>query len=57
VVTRKLEELPQPKAKVDALAEHYGTHDAGSEMADGEWVEPPMVTTSRRLPKPFVDAL
>ncbi|GAA1708810.1 hypothetical protein GCM10009745_65860 [Kribbella yunnanensis] len=51
------EELPRPEAELESLADYYDTHDTGSEMADGEWVEPPMVTTSLRLPKPLVDAL
>ncbi|WP_020389847.1 hypothetical protein [Kribbella catacumbae] len=54
---KKSERLPRSKTELEALAEHYGTHDTGSEMAGGEWVEPPMVTTSLRLPKPLVDAL
>ncbi|NEA31581.1 hypothetical protein [Streptomyces sp. SID13031] len=39
------------------MAEHYAGHDTGSEMSGGEWVDPPMVTTLLRLPKPLVDAL
>jgi hypothetical protein len=56
-MTKKNEKLPRRKAELDALAAHYDTHDTGSEMAGGEWIDPPMVTTSLRLPKPLVDAL
>lgn len=56
-MTKRNERLPRPNAELEALAEHYGAHDTGSEMTGGEWVDPPMVTTSLRLPKPLVDAL
>ncbi|MDX6282708.1 MAG: hypothetical protein QOH03_3779 [Kribbellaceae bacterium] len=56
-MTKKSERLPRRRADLEALAKHYDTHDTGAEMADGEWVDPPMVTTSLRLPKPLVDAL
>lgn len=56
-MTKRNERLPRPNAELEALAEHYSTHDTGSEMTGGEWVDPPMVTTSLRLPKPLVDAL
>jgi hypothetical protein len=56
-MTKKNERLPRRRADLEALAEHYDTHDTGSEMTGGEWVDPPMVTTSLRLPKPLVDAL
>src|SRR4051794_36907334 len=56
-MTEKKEMFPLPEAELEALAEHYATHDTGAEMSDGEWVDPPMVTTSLRLPKPLVDAL
>jgi hypothetical protein len=52
------ERLPRAEAELEALAEYYDGHDTGPEMeGDGQWVEPPMVTTSLRLPKPLVDAL
>lgn len=51
------ERLPRTEAELEELADYYETHDTGSEMDDGQWVEPPMVTTSLRLPKPLVDAL
>jgi hypothetical protein len=52
------ERLPRPEADLEALANYYDTHDTAEEMdGDGVWVEPPMVTTSLRLPKPLMDAL
>lgn len=51
------EKLPRSEAELQSLADYYDNHDTGSEMTDGQWVEPPMVTTSLRLPKPLVDAL
>lgn len=56
-MSQKNEGLPRREAELEALAEHYADHDTGSEMSGGEWVDPPMVTTSLRLPKPLVDAL
>jgi hypothetical protein len=56
-MTKKNEGLPRSRGELEELAEYYGTHDTGPEMAGGEWAEPPMVTTSLRLPKPLVDAL
>lgn len=44
--------------ELQRLRDHYDTHDAGDEMADGEWEGPgpdPMVTTSLRLPKSVLD--
>lgn len=54
------DELPRPAAELESLAEYYATHDTAEELdadVDGVWVEPPMVTTSLRLPKPLMDAL
>jgi hypothetical protein len=52
------EQLPQPAAALERLAEYYGTHDTSGEMEHGEWVEPqPMATTSLRLPAEVISQL
>src|ERR1035437_8298014 len=52
------EQLPQPAAALERLAEYYGTHDTSGEMEHGEWVEPqPMATTSLRLPTEVISEL
>src|SRR5580692_5803638 len=52
------QELPQPEAELDRLAEYYDTHDTSAEMETGDWVEPqPMATTSLRLPVEVIDQL
>jgi hypothetical protein len=52
------EQLPQPAAALERLAEYYGTHDTSGEMEHGEWVEPqPMATTSLRLPTEVISQL
>ena len=52
------EQLPQPAAALERLAEYYGTHDTSREMEHGEWVEPqPMATTSLRLPTEVISQL
>jgi hypothetical protein len=33
------EQIPQPGAALERLAEYYGTHDTSGEMEHGEWVE------------------
>lgn len=57
-MTKKSERLPRPASELEALATYYETHDTGEEMGgDGTWIEPPMVTTSLRLPKPLMEAI
>src|ERR1039457_6874043 len=52
------EQLPQPAAALERLAEYYGTQDPGGEMKQGEGVEPqPMATTSLRLPTEVISQL
>src|ERR1035438_5256081 len=52
------EQLPQPAAALERLAEYYGTHDTSGDMEHGEWVEPqPMATTSLRLPAEVISQL
>ncbi|WP_328996549.1 BrnA antitoxin family protein [Kribbella sp. NBC_01245] len=54
----KRERLPRSEAELEELATYYGETDTAEEMdRDGVWVEPPMVTTSLRLPKPLMDAI
>ncbi|MEU4741863.1 hypothetical protein AB0G02_15555 [Actinosynnema sp. NPDC023658] len=57
-MAKRDESLPRPAEDLEALADHYGTHDTSAEMEAGEWVDPrPMQTTSLRLPGDVVDAL
>ena len=57
-MTKQPEQLPQPEAELERLAEYYDTHDTSAEMETGGWVEPqPMATTSLRLPVEVIDQL
>ncbi|HEY7859599.1 MAG TPA: CopG family antitoxin [Candidatus Nanopelagicales bacterium] len=57
-MTKRTEHLPRPTAELEQLAEYYDSHDTGSEMEDGQWVDPqPMRTTSLRLPVEVIDQL
>ena len=57
-MTKRSEPLPRSAAELERLAEYYDTHDTGTEMEPGHWVEPqPMATTSLRLPVDVIEQL